>query len=252
MKHRKILYQMGILPIKNWSKVFFIFKKTLNTQKRNNIVKYLIKKTHIPGLYIYCRYSKILYIGKGYDIYGRLKSHYIESLERKPYDKKGYFHEFFSKLLNKKVCIYYKKIKSDIDRSLYELMLQHLLKPSFNEYHKKCNNKKDRMTNRFELRLNSKFKNIVDKYCNSQNLKMSVFLRNSISYYADFIKNGGIIPKNNLNIDILKAGNARIELRLNTVQKETLNEIFMTTNLKKAVVIRLILYEFLRSENIHF
>jgi len=125
------LKRHDFLPLDRWNRFELEHgKKAIFTSNLVKIKKEVDKK---KGIYIYEKGKKILYVGKAVLLFDRLKSHNRESFESVPGDRKDSgFHKFFSARKNcGKLKVYWKEVKIEEERVVFEAMLQYLLQPDF-------------------------------------------------------------------------------------------------------------------------
>ncbi|MDD2673019.1 MAG: hypothetical protein PHW43_11495 [Syntrophales bacterium] len=130
-KFKFFLRNHGFLPLNHW-KYFELEhgKKDIFKDNLINTRKGVGKKS---GIYIYKKGKRILYIGKAVSLFSRIKSHNRESFECVPGDRRDNgFHKFFSTKRNcGKLRVYWKEIKIEEERIIFEAMLQYFLDPEF-------------------------------------------------------------------------------------------------------------------------
>ncbi len=132
---RSFLKKHGFLPLRRWN--FFKIEHGTKTISKNNIVKIREQVDKKSGIYVYKKGKKVLYVGKAVFLFGRLKSHNRESFESAPKGAKDKaWHKFFSKN-DGKLYIYWKEVKLEKDRVIFEKMLEYVLEPKFELFRKK-------------------------------------------------------------------------------------------------------------------
>jgi len=128
---RSFLEKHGFLPLRHWK--CFKLEHGKKAIFRSNLVKIRKEVENKSGIYIYEKGKMILYIGKAVSLFGRIKSHNRESFESVPGDRKDSgFHKFFSARKNcGKLKVYWKEVKVEEGRVVFETMLQYFLEPDF-------------------------------------------------------------------------------------------------------------------------
>ena len=130
-KIKKFLEDNNFLPISRPHWEFFVLSHGDRSKKERNIkkIKGNVKKKR--GLYAYKKDGKLLYVGKAKSLFGRIKSHYIESFEEVKGDTKeksrygaNLWHRFFEKHSGE-VEIYWQELEDEKERQIIEKMIQY-------------------------------------------------------------------------------------------------------------------------------
>jgi len=130
-RFESFLEEHEFLPLRYWE--HFELEHGKKAIFKSNLVKIKKEVNKKSGIYIHKKRKKILYIGKASSLFNRIKSHNRESFESVPGDRKDSgFHKFFSARKNcGKLKVYWKEVKIEEERIVFEAMLQYLLQPDF-------------------------------------------------------------------------------------------------------------------------
>lgn len=134
--YEKLLTDHQLWPLETWSSFDFTHREPSSPEIKKSqieILRKVLPKGH--GLYVYFRKDgECLYIGKASPLFNRLKSHYYEAFKKVSGDtKSNKWHRFFSSNLGHLV-IYWKEVKVETDRQIFELALTAVLKPAFKNF----------------------------------------------------------------------------------------------------------------------
>ena len=143
----KFLKDNDFLPYSNWDSFPLSHEIPKDETEANRNFKEIKNKVNRKsGLYVYEKDGRILYVGKARSLFGRIKSHYIESYIEVSGDTKkkskfgaNLWHRFFSENRGM-VTIYWKELKEEKERQIIEKMLELVLLQSieFEEFKRKC------------------------------------------------------------------------------------------------------------------
>ena len=135
---KKLLEEHQLWPMASWNKFDFIhepFSDPIEEEKMINLIRSRVVKAN--GLYCYFKGEQCLYVGKAKPLFNRLKSHYRESNREVPGDTRDkLWHRFFSSRRGN-LTVYWKQVEDEVDRQIFELALQEILKPEFEDYRKR-------------------------------------------------------------------------------------------------------------------
>ncbi|WP_042458988.1 GIY-YIG nuclease family protein [Neobacillus dielmonensis] len=140
--YEKWLRELGLLPInhdnENWKSFKLVHEVPKTINDRETVKSFLKNEVGLKsGLYVYKNsQQEILYIGKAKLLLNRLYSHYRESYEPVPGDKKGRWHQFFSSNQGE-LEIFWTELSTESDRGIIEKMLEALLEPTFIQFDQK-------------------------------------------------------------------------------------------------------------------
>lgn len=139
-KIKEFLRKNDFLPTDEWHYFEILHKGSIpnSKKKKEDFEKIKNQVSKKSGLYIYKK-GKIIYVGKGKPLLGRIKNHYRSAYEEVPGDTKNKkFHKFFSSGANLgKLKIYWREEKDEKIRQVIEKMLDYVLEPTFDKYEPK-------------------------------------------------------------------------------------------------------------------
>lgn len=134
-----LLKENKYLPLTLWNSF------NLKHGKADKSYEKTIKETvgNKNGLYIYKKADRVLYVGKGSPLFGRIRSHFHESYKEVPDGIKGEaWYRFFADKSNiGSVKILWQEVQGEKERLIIEKMLDLVLNPKFEDFERRLKKK---------------------------------------------------------------------------------------------------------------